>query len=145
MRRSPSSTGWAAPLSPRPSARCAPLLADRGFAVPDRPGLRLRTLADVFAYAAAEDVRLRIDGTETLVRRPKAHRPGRCAFVPGKKEQVVAVSGSGTVGGCRAALSRGFTPCVWLRQVPSPRNVTVSCGSGLLEVRPHPKGNGAAR
>ncbi|WP_326657802.1 transposase family protein [Streptomyces sp. NBC_00385] len=26
-----------------------PLLAARGFAVPDRPGVRLRTLADVFA------------------------------------------------------------------------------------------------
>ena len=28
-----------------------PLLAERGFAVPQRPGLRLRTLADVFACA----------------------------------------------------------------------------------------------
>ncbi|MGW6399515.1 transposase family protein [Streptomyces sp. NPDC055134] len=64
-----------------------PLLADRGFAVPDRPGLRLRTLADVFAHAEAEDVTLRLDGTETQVRRPKAHRPGRCAFVSGKKKQ----------------------------------------------------------
>ena len=33
-----------------------PLLAARGFAVPGQPGLRLRTLADVFAYAAAEGV-----------------------------------------------------------------------------------------
>jgi len=33
-----------------------PLLAQRGFAVPGQPGLRLRTLADVFAYAAAEGV-----------------------------------------------------------------------------------------
>ncbi|MEU1709641.1 transposase family protein [Streptomyces sp. NPDC005706] len=64
-----------------------PLLADRGFAVPDRPGLRLRTLADGFAYADAEGVKLRIDGTETQVRRPKAHHPGRCAFVSGKKKQ----------------------------------------------------------
>lgn len=64
-----------------------PLLAARGFAVPDRPGLRLRTLADVFAYAAAEDVRLRIDATETQVRRPAAHRPGRRAFVSGKRRQ----------------------------------------------------------
>ncbi|WP_225102338.1 transposase [Streptomyces sp. CoH27] len=64
-----------------------PLLAERGFAVPDRPGLRLRTLADVFAYAAAEGIKLRIDGTETQVRRPKAHRSGRCAFVSGKKKQ----------------------------------------------------------
>jgi len=28
-----------------------PLLAERGFAVPQRPGLRLRTLVGVFAYA----------------------------------------------------------------------------------------------
>ncbi|MFF4139185.1 transposase family protein [Streptomyces mirabilis] len=64
-----------------------PLLADRGFAVPGQSGLRLRTLADVFAYADAEGVTLRIDGTETQVRRPKAHRSGRCAFVSGKKKQ----------------------------------------------------------
>lgn len=30
-----------------------PLLAECGFAVPQRPGLRLRTLADVFAYCQA--------------------------------------------------------------------------------------------
>ncbi|WP_416956261.1 hypothetical protein [Streptomyces sp. Agncl-13] len=40
------------------------LLANRGFAVPERPGVRLRTLEDVFAYAEAEGVSLRIDGTE---------------------------------------------------------------------------------
>ncbi|MEV0903227.1 transposase family protein [Actinoplanes sp. NPDC049802] len=64
-----------------------PLLAARGFAVPGKPGVRLRTLADVFAYAAAENVELRIDGTEVQVRRPKAGRPGRRAFVSGKKKQ----------------------------------------------------------
>ncbi|MEU9800352.1 transposase family protein [Streptomyces sp. NPDC051000] len=64
-----------------------PLLAERGFAVPDRPGIRLRTLADVFAYAAAENITLRVDGTETQVRRPKAHYPGRRAFVSGKRRQ----------------------------------------------------------
>ncbi|MFD3535985.1 transposase family protein [Streptomyces sp. NPDC058664] len=64
-----------------------PLLAGRGFAVPGRPGLRLRTLEDVFAYADAEDVTLRIDGMETQVRRPKAGRPGRRAFVSGKRKQ----------------------------------------------------------
>ncbi|MFF4795961.1 transposase family protein, partial [Streptomyces sp. NPDC001276] len=41
-----------------------PLLAERGFAVPGGPGLRLSTLEDVFAYAEAENVTLRIDGTE---------------------------------------------------------------------------------
>ncbi|MGW0395536.1 hypothetical protein ACWDYJ_32610 [Streptomyces sp. NPDC003042] len=59
----------------------------RGFAVPDHPGVRLRTLADVFAYAEVAGTRLRIDGAETQVRRPKAGRPGRRAFVSGKKEQ----------------------------------------------------------
>jgi hypothetical protein len=41
------------------------LLAARGFAIPDRAGLRLKTLDDVFAYAEAEGVELRMDGAET--------------------------------------------------------------------------------
>ncbi|MDF3294130.1 transposase [Streptomyces silvisoli] len=68
-------------------AQIRPLLATRGFAVPDRPGLRLHTLADVFAYTEAEGIHLRIDGTENQVRRPPAHRPGRRAFISGKKRQ----------------------------------------------------------
>ena len=44
-------------------------------------------MADVFAYAAARGVKLRIDGSEIQVRRPKAGRPGRRAFVSGKKKQ----------------------------------------------------------
>ncbi|OEJ55715.1 transposase [Streptomyces agglomeratus] len=64
-----------------------PLLAARGFAVPGEEGLRLHTLADVFAYAAAKGVELRLDGTEVRVRRPKANRPGRRAFVSGKMRQ----------------------------------------------------------
>lgn len=64
-----------------------PLLAARGFAVPGKTELRLRTLADVFAYAAAHGVELLIDGTEVQVRRPQAHKPGRRAFVSGKKKQ----------------------------------------------------------
>ena len=63
-----------------------PLLAARGFAVPHRPDLRLRTLADVFAYAAAHGTELRIDGTEVQVRRPRANKPGRRAFISGKKK-----------------------------------------------------------
>src|SRR5258708_2114362 len=57
----------------RAVAEVRPLLAARGFAVPDRPGVRLRTLADVFAYAEAEGITLRLDGTEVQVRRPKAN------------------------------------------------------------------------
>ena len=64
-----------------------PLLAARGFAVPGEPGLRLRTLADVFAYAASRGVTIRLDGTEVPVRRPRAGKPGRRAFVSGKKKQ----------------------------------------------------------
>ena len=64
-----------------------PLLAARGFAVPGEPGLRLRTLADVFAHAASQGVELRIDGTEVRVRRPRANKPGRRAFVSGKMKQ----------------------------------------------------------
>jgi hypothetical protein len=71
----------------RAAGEIRPLLAHRGFAVPGTPGLRLRTLADVFAYAAAEGVKLRLDGTEVQVRRPPAGRPGRRAFVSGKKKQ----------------------------------------------------------
>jgi hypothetical protein len=63
-----------------------PLLAARGFAVPHRPGLRLRTLAGVFAYAAAHGTELRIDGTGVQVRRPRASKPGRRAFISGKKK-----------------------------------------------------------
>lgn len=40
------------------------------------------------AYAEAEGVDLRIDGTEVQVRRPRAGRPGRKAFVSGKKKQT---------------------------------------------------------
>ncbi len=64
-----------------------PLLTARGFAIPDRPGTLLRTLEDLFAYADAEGVELRIDGTEVQVRRPRAGRPGRKAFVSGEKKQ----------------------------------------------------------
>jgi DDE superfamily endonuclease/Helix-turn-helix of DDE superfamily endonuclease len=61
-----------------------PLLAGRGYATPAGP--RLHTLADVFAYAAAHGVTLRADGSEIQVRRPQAGRPGRRAFVSGKKK-----------------------------------------------------------
>ncbi|MFF9396172.1 transposase family protein [Streptomyces griseoluteus] len=49
--------------------------------------MRLRTLEDLFAYADAEGVRLRMDGTEVQVRRPRACRGGRRAFVSGKRRQ----------------------------------------------------------
>ena len=60
-----------------------PLLASRGFDTPI-DGPRLRTLADVFAYANTNDVQLRMDGTEIRVRRPKQGCKGRRRFVSGK-------------------------------------------------------------
>jgi hypothetical protein len=69
----------------RAIGRIRPLIAARGFATPHGP--RLHTLADVFAYAAAHGITLRLDGTEIQVRRPRKDRPGRRAFVSGKKKQ----------------------------------------------------------
>ena len=64
-----------------------PLLARRGFAVPGQSGLRLRTLADVFAYAAAEGVTLRIDGTEVQVRKARGE-PARAQRVRRREEEA---------------------------------------------------------
>ena len=63
-----------------------PLLAARGCAVPEEPGIWLQTLAGVFACAAERGVTLRLDGTEVRVRRPRAGQPGRRAFVSGTKK-----------------------------------------------------------
>jgi len=87
-----------------------PLLAARGFAVPDRAGLRLKTLEDVFAYAEAEGVELRMDGAETQVRRPQAGRPGRRAFVSGKRRQNTVKTTTFSDGQGRMLLSGAVRP-----------------------------------
>jgi hypothetical protein len=87
-----------------------PLLAARGFAVPDCPGLRLRTLEDVFAYAAAEGIELRLDGTEVRVRRPQSNKPGRRAFVSGKMRQNTKKATVVTDGQGRTLWSGAFRP-----------------------------------
>jgi DDE superfamily endonuclease/Helix-turn-helix of DDE superfamily endonuclease len=87
-----------------------PLLAARGFAVPGRAGLRLRTLADVFAYASAHGVELRIDGTEVQVRRPRAGGPGRKAFVSGKKKMNTKKATVVTDGQGRTLWAGAFRP-----------------------------------
>lgn len=108
-----------------------PLLVDRGFAVPDRPGIRLRTLEDVFAYAASEDVTPWIDGMETQVRRPHAGRPGRRsggldvsaqahgrARVAARRQGLPLGRSRGLLGDGEGALERGdgrvfrFLPCL---------------------------------
>ena len=87
-----------------------PLLAARGFAVPGEAGVRLRTLADVFAYAAARGVELRLDGTEVQVRRPRAGKPGRRAFVSGKKKQNTKKATVITDGEGRTLWAGAFRP-----------------------------------
>jgi hypothetical protein len=87
-----------------------PLLAARGFAVPGHPDLRLHTLADVFAYASAHGVDLRIDGTEVQVRRPRANRPGRRAFVSGKKKMNTRKATVVTDGDGRTLWAGAFRP-----------------------------------
>ena len=82
MQRWRCSTGCTALPSPAPYTRSGRCWPPAGSPCP----ASLATLADVFAYAA-EGVKLRIDGTEVQVRRPKANRPGRRAFVYGKKKQ----------------------------------------------------------
>ncbi|MFI7103300.1 hypothetical protein ACIBK8_28590 [Streptomyces sp. NPDC050161] len=47
--------------------------------------MRLSTLEDLFAYADAEGVELRIDGTEAQVCRPRTGSSGHEAFESGKK------------------------------------------------------------
>ncbi len=94
----------------RAAGEIRPLLAARGFAVPGKAGLRLATLADVFAYAAAEGVPLRIDGTEVQVRRPAANRPGRRAFVSGKKKQNTIKSTAVSDGAGRLLWLGAFRP-----------------------------------
>jgi hypothetical protein len=109
-----------------------PLLAARGFAVPGEPGLRLRTLADVFAYAASQGVHLRIDGTEVQVRRPRAGRPGRRAFVSGKKKQNTIKP---------TAISDGRGRLLWLGAVRPGRmhDVTALRTEGIEDLlRRHP-------
>ncbi|MFE7788670.1 transposase family protein [Streptomyces sp. NPDC057460] len=71
----------------RPIGEIRLQLAEPGVAVPQQPGPPQRTLADVFAYAEAENVTLRIDGAQVQARRPKAGRPGRATFVSGKRKQ----------------------------------------------------------
>ena len=94
----------------RAAGEIRPLLAARGFAVPGEPGVRLRTLADVFAYAAARGAGLRIDGTEVPVRRPRANKPGRRAFVSGKKKMNTKKAAVITDGEGRTLWAGAFRP-----------------------------------
>ncbi|MGW4519330.1 transposase family protein, partial [Streptomyces sp. NPDC004393] len=109
-----------------------PLLAARGFAVPDRPRVRLRTVADVFAYAEAEGVELHVDGTDVQVRRPKAGRPGRKAFVSGKRKQ-------NTIKTTTFTDEQGRTPFSGVARPGRMHDQTALCTEGVAEqLRCHP-------
>jgi hypothetical protein len=110
-----------------------PLLAARGFAVPGKSERRLRTLADVLGCASAEGVELRIDGTEVQVRRPKAGRPGRRAFVSGKRKQNTIMP---------TVISDGAGRLLWAGPVRPGRmhDVTALRSEGIEDLlRRHPK------
>jgi hypothetical protein len=67
-------------------------------------------MADVFACAAAHGVTLRMDGTEVQVRRPKAKRPGRRAFISGKKKMNAKKAAVFTDGAGRTLFADAFRP-----------------------------------
>jgi hypothetical protein len=104
-----------------------PLLAARGFAVPHRPGLRLRTLADVFAYASSCSVELRIDGTEVQVRRPRVGRPRRKAFVSGKKKMNTEKATVVTDGEGRTLWAGAFLPAACTTRPPCAPRASPTC------------------
>ncbi|WP_234437856.1 helix-turn-helix domain-containing protein [Streptomyces sp. WM6368] len=92
-----------------------PLLASRGFAVPGRPGVRLRTLEDVFAYAAAEDITLKIDGMETQVRRPRRIGPADGRSSPA------------SAGPCGCSPARARSPHWWCPSCSAPARRRTTC------------------
>ncbi|MER5757393.1 transposase family protein [Streptomyces sp. NPDC002088] len=64
----------------------------------------------MFAYAEAEGIELRLDGAETQVRRPQASRPGRRAFVSGKRRQNTIKSTTFSDGQGRMLLAGVMRP-----------------------------------
>ncbi|MGC4985960.1 transposase family protein [Streptomyces sp. DT193] len=74
-----------------------PLPAARGFAVPGHGDLWLRTRADVFAYASAEGVELRMDCTEVCFSSLRESTDRVFGLVPG------------SLCACRRSSSRRFS------------------------------------
>ncbi|MGW6262706.1 transposase family protein [Streptomyces sp. NPDC055085] len=75
-----------------------------------RRGLCGHGVGFVFAYAKAESVELRMDGAQTQVRRPQARRPGRRAFVSGKRRQNIIKTTTFSDGQDRMLLSGTVRP-----------------------------------
>jgi hypothetical protein len=64
----------------------------------------------VFAYAACEGIQLRLDGTKTQVRRPRANRAGRRAFVSGKRKHNTSKTTTVSDGQGRALWAGAVRP-----------------------------------
>lgn len=86
----------------------------------------------MFAYAAAHGIQLRIDATETQVRRPRANRVGRRAFVSGKQKQNTVKT---------TTISDGHTRALWAGAVRPGRmhDQTAAKTEGVQDLlRQHP-------
>ncbi len=70
-------------ITTRATAEIRALLAERGCAVPEHPGLRLETPMPTPKPKTSSYVWT----PQIQVRRPQAGRSGRCAFVSGKKKE----------------------------------------------------------
>ena len=69
-----------------------------------------RAVSEVRPLLAARGVELRIDGTEVQVRRPRANKPGRRAFVSGKKKMNTKKATVVTDGKGRTLWAGAFRP-----------------------------------
>jgi hypothetical protein len=104
--------------------------------LPGEPGIRLRTLADVFAYASARGVTLRIDGTEVPVRRPCAGKPGRRAFVSGKKKMNTKKASVITDEQGRTLWAGAFRPAGCTTRPPCGPRASPTCSYSTRRSRP---------
>src|SRR6202035_1045656 len=74
------------------------------------PGRQMRSSRRRRASFSCEGVELRIEGTEVQVRRPRANKPGRRAFVSGKKKQNTKRATVVTDGEGRTLWAGAFRP-----------------------------------
>jgi Helix-turn-helix of DDE superfamily endonuclease len=83
-----------------------PLPAARGFAVPGQPGVRLRTLANVFAYAQASGVELHLDGCDRCEDSSRTAAPRSSSRARLRPERLAWLLRTGGRGADRAAADR---------------------------------------
>jgi hypothetical protein len=90
------------------------------------------TMADVFACAAAHGIIRRMDGTEVQVRRPKAKKPGRRAFVSGNEKMTTKKAAVFTSEAGRTVFAGVFRPRPDARpRPPSGPRTSPACSRGF--------------